>query len=151
MLKRLRPPKGSVKNRRRLGRGTGSGRGKTAGRGHKGQGQRGSNPPPFFEGGQTPLIRRIPKRGFVPPNRIEYQIVKIKDIASKFSQGETVTPQLLFEKGLIGSLREPIKILADGEINFPIVLKVHAVSESARSKIESVGGKIENIVRVPRF
>lgn len=144
MLNRLRPPKGAKKVKRRLGMGIGTGRGKTAGRGHKGQGQRGTNPPPWFEGGQTPLIRRIPKRGFTPPFRTEYEIVNIKDIVRKFGEGDVVTPQTLLEKGLV---KDPklVKVLGEGEIDFQLTVNVHAISDSARRKVEQAGGKVRVI------
>jgi large subunit ribosomal protein L15 len=142
ILSNLRPPYKATHRKKRVGRGYGT-HGKTSGRGHKGQGQRGTLPPPWFEGGQTPFIRRIPKRGFRSKFPREYQIVNIKDIA-KLEETE-ITPQLLYQKGLIDTLRKPVKVLGKGEISKPILLKVHSISSSARAKIEAQNGKVELI------
>ncbi|MFZ8805286.1 MAG: 50S ribosomal protein L15 [Candidatus Calescibacterium sp.] len=142
ILSNLRPPYKATHRKKRVGRGYGT-HGKTSGRGHKGQGQRGTLPPPWFEGGQTPFVRRIPKRGFRSKFPTEYQIINLKDLA-KIEENE-ITPELLYERGLIDSLRKPVKVLGEGEISRPITLKVHAVSSSAKNKIESQGGKVELI------
>ena len=137
----LSPVPGSHRDRKRVGRGPGSGTGKTAGRGDKGQKARsGGSVAPGFEGGQMPLHRRIPKRGFHNFNRVEYQVVNVRDLQGL--EGE-VTPEVLRAAGLIGSLRKPVKILGTGEIETALQLKVHACSGSARTKIEAAGGTIE--------
>lgn len=143
-LSHLKPHPGSKHKEKRVGRGHGSGHGKTSGRGHKGQKSRkGVDLAPYFEGGQTPLIRRIPKRGFKNPFKIEYAIVNLKDLAKKFSSGEIVDYESLVNKGLIKKNKKLIKILGEGEIDFPLTLRIHAISKSAREKIEKVGGKVE--------
>jgi large subunit ribosomal protein L15 len=142
MLSALRPPHGATHRKKRVGRGYGT-HGKTSGRGHKGQGQRGTLPPPWFEGGQTPFIRRIPKRGFRSKFPKYYQVVNVEDL-EKVSADE-ITPEVLFKEGLIKSLREPVKILGDGEISRAVVVKAHAFSKSAKEKIEKAGGKVELI------
>jgi len=137
----LRPPPGSRRNRKRVGRGPGSGTGKTAGRGHKGQGARsGGNVRPGFEGGQMPLQRRIPKRGFKNFNRVEYQVVNVRDL-SRLPAGE-VTPQTLREHGLIGTLALPVKILGTGETESAYQISAHACSAAAKAKIEGAGGTV---------
>jgi large subunit ribosomal protein L15 len=138
----LRPPSGSKTTRRRLGRGPGSGRGKTAGRGTKGQNARaGGGVPLYFEGGQLPLVRRLPyRRGFKNPFRIEYQAVNLSDLA-QFS-GE-VGPEQLAEVGLLRSAKEPYKILANGSVSSALTVRAHRFSAAAREKIEAAGGKAE--------
>ncbi len=134
----LKPAPGSRRDPKRLGRGQGSGTGKTSGRGQKGAGARtGTTTKPGFEGGQMPLQRRIPKRGFKNFTRVEYQVVNVRDLASL--EGE-VTPQRLKEAGLIANLRRPVKVLGEGELNGPISVSAHAFSKSARTKIEAAGG-----------
>ncbi len=134
----LSPAGGSHRDRKRLGRGPGSGTGKTAGRGHKGAGARsGTTTKPGFEGGQMPLYRRIPKRGFTNIRRVEYQVVNVRDLEG--FEGE-VTPQSLRAAGLIGSLRRPVKVLGEGELGTAVSVTAHAFSKSAREKIESAGG-----------
>lgn len=126
--------------RKRVGRGPGSGKGKTAGRGHKGQKSRsGGSIPAWFEGGQMPLQRRIPKRGFKNRNRVEYQVVNVADLELA---GAEVTPKTLRAVGLIRSLRRPVKILGDGEVEAALSCSVHAASASARRKIEAAGGSV---------
>ncbi len=147
ILSNLKPPKGATHRKKRVGRGYGT-HGKTSGRGHKGQGQRGTLPPPYFEGGQTPFIRRIPKRGFRSKFPTVYQVINLKDLAK--IQSDVIDPQILWESGLIDSRFKPVKILGDGEISKPITLKVHAISGSARKKIEKAGGKIE-ILETPKI
>jgi large subunit ribosomal protein L15 len=136
----LSPVDGSHRDRKRVGRGPGSGNGKTAGRGQKGQKARsGGSIAAGFEGGQMPLHRRIPKRGFNNLNRVEYQVVNVRDLGGL--SGE-VTPEVLREAGLIGSLRKPVKVLGTGEIEAALTVKVHAFSQSARTKIEAAGGAV---------
>lgn len=141
----LSPYPGSKKKRKRVGRGEGSGHGKTSGRGQKGQKSRtGYSKKIGFEGGQMPLYKRIPKRGFHNINRKVYQIVNLKMIEKKNLEGE-ITVQTLYEHRLIRKLHEPVKILGAGDITRPLILKVHAISESAKKKIEEKGGKVEII------
>ncbi len=140
-LHELKPSKGSHRDRKRLGRGPGSGKGKTSGRGHKGQKARsGASIPAGFEGGQMPLQRRIPKRGFRPLNRVEFQVVNVRALAELGA--EVVNPEVLRREGLIGSLREPLKILGQGDIERAINVSAHAFSASARAKIEGAGGTV---------
>lgn len=145
-LNDLRPASGSRANRKRLGRGPGSGTGKTSGKGHKGQKARsGASIPAGFEGGQMPLQRRVPKGGFTPLSRIEYQVVNVGVIDG---MGVTeVSPEVLWTSGLIGSLKEPVKILGDGEIGRAINVTAHAFSASAQEKIEAAGGSVSTIER----
>lgn len=143
-LDNLKPHPGSKHREKRVGRGHGSGHGKTSCRGHKGQkARKGVDIAPYFEGGQTPLIRRIPKRGFKNPFKIEYAVVNLKDLTKKFSSGEIVDYESLVRKGLIKRSEKVIKVLGEGEITFPLTLRVHAISQKAREKIEKVGGKVE--------
>lgn len=141
-------PEGSHRDHKRLGRGPGSGTGKTAGRGHKGSKARaGHHGPgggkPHFEGGQMPLHRRLPKRGFTPLNRVEYQVVNLYQLEQS---GETdFTPESLRARGLIGHAGRPVKILGTGELTRSINVSAHAFSRSAREKIESLGGRIEEL------
>lgn len=135
----LSPSRGSHRDRKRRGRGPGSGLGKTSGKGHKGQKARsGASIPAGFEGGQMPLQRRIPKRGFTPINRVEYQVVNVR--ALEEVRGDAVDPQVLSDQGLIGSAKKPVKILGDGELSRSLTVRAHAFSGSARSKIEGAGG-----------
>lgn len=144
-LSNLKPPRKSRKRPKRVGRGPGSGHGKTACRGHKGQRSRSSgNVPCGFEGGQMPLIRRLPKRGFNNPNKKVYTILNLRDI-NKFEANATVDTQSLINAGLIRKINDGVKILAQGEITKPLKLKVHKISSNARAKIESAGGNIEEI------
>ncbi len=137
----LRPPKGSRKAKKRLGRGPGSGLGKTSGRGQKGQKSRsGASIPAGFEGGQMPLQRRIPKRGFTSRSHVDYQVVNLRDFSRL--ESDQVTPESLRSNGLIRSLRKPVKILGMGDVDRPFTVRVHAVSETARSKIEGQGGTV---------
>ncbi|MGC9109008.1 MAG: 50S ribosomal protein L15 [Caldimicrobium sp.] len=143
-LSNLRPDPGSKHRKKRVGRGHGSGHGKTSCRGHKGQKARtGLDIKPFFEGGQTPIIRRVPKRGFRNPFKVEYNVVNVKDLVKHFKSGELVDPEALRVKGLVKGKNKPIKLLGDGEINIPLVVRVHKASRSAIEKIEKVGGKVE--------
>ncbi len=146
MLDKLSPPPGAVHRRKRVGRGPGSGHGKTACRGTKGQKARSSpDIPRGFEGGQMPLHRRLPKRGFRNPFRKEYAIVHVEDL-NRFSEGTVVDPSLLREAGLVkGSWWDGIKVLGDGELKVPLTVKAHKFSASALKKIEAAGGKAEVI------
>jgi large subunit ribosomal protein L15 len=146
-LSNLSPAKGAVKNRKRLGRGTGSGLGKTAGRGHKGAGQRaGANTKPGFEGGQMPLQRRLPKYGFSNPFRVEYSIVNLADLEQQFDAGAEIDPQVLLAKRMVRK-GKPVKILARGELTKNLSVKAHAFSEKAKSGIAAAGGSAEVIER----
>ncbi|MFQ5679396.1 MAG: 50S ribosomal protein L15 [Gemmatimonadota bacterium] len=141
-LHNLRPPDGSTPPAKRVGRGPGSGLGKTAGRGHKGQGARsGESVPPWFEGGQMPLHRRTPKRGFHSRNRTEYRIVNLRDLAGL--EVAEITPELLRSNGLIASGDLPVKVLGHGEVERALTVRAHAFSASARRKIEEAGGRVE--------
>ncbi|MBQ6053227.1 MAG: 50S ribosomal protein L15 [Clostridia bacterium] len=140
----LVPAPGSVKEPKRKGRGAGSGNGKTAGKGHKGQNARsGGGVRPGFEGGQMPLQRRLPKRGFRNyPFRKEYQIVNV-DFLNEFEDGSVVTAEELLSKGFISDLNTAVKILGDGELEKKLTVKANKFSESAKQKIEAAGGKVE--------
>ena len=140
MALRLRRPKGAVKKSKRTGRGLGSGKGVYAGKGLKGQKARaGYRQVPGFEGGQTPLYRRIPKRGFKPPKKEIYGIVNVKDL-NKFEDGTTITHELLYKSGLVNDKYLKIKILGNGELERKLEVKVDAASKSAIEKIKSKGG-----------
>ncbi len=144
-LSNLRPNPGAKKRKKRVGRGIGSGHGKTSGRGTKGAGARsGKEKGPWFEGGQTPLYRRVPKRGFKNPFKKEYAIVNLEVLENKFKENEEVTPLVLRERKIVKK-DLPIKVLGKGEIKKPLILKVHAISSSAKEKIEKAGGKVEII------
>jgi large subunit ribosomal protein L15 len=141
----LRPAAGSNKKRKRVGRGDGSGHGKTSGRGHKGQGARsGGNTKPGFEGGQMPLQRRLPKRGFHNPFRIEMSVVNLSQLES-FSADSDVTPETLIEHGYISGKSRRIKILGDGSLSKALRVKAHGFSAKAKEKIEAAGGTTELI------
>ena len=142
----LSPAPGSKKRRKRVGRGDGSGHGTYSGRGCKGQKSRaGYKMRPGFEGGQLPLIKRLPqKRGFVNIFRTEYTIVNL-DKLNIFESGSEVTPEKLVAMGIVKSLRYPIKILADGDINRPLVIKANKFSAVAKAKIEAAGGQVEEV------
>ena len=145
-LHELSPANGSTKERKRIGRGTGSGQGKTAGKGHKGQKARaGRGMRPGFEGGQMPLQRRIPKRGFVNIFRTEMAIVNVASLEKAFEAGETVTVEALVEKGLVKKVLDGVKVLGNGDITKALTVQANAISESAKSKIEAAGGKTEVI------
>ena len=145
-LHELSPANGSTKERKRIGRGTGSGQGKTAGKGHKGQKARaGRGMRPGFEGGQMPLQRRIPKRGFVNIFRTEMAIVNVASLEKAFEAGETVTVEALVEKGLVKKVLDGVKVLGNGDITKALTVQANAFSESAKSKIEAAGGKTEVI------
>lgn len=143
----LKPSEGSNKPKKRLGRGTGSGHGKTSGKGHKGEKARGKGKiSKVFEGGQTNIIRRTPKYGFSnAPFKKEYSIVNVATLEKYFSENEEVTPEILIDKKIIKTINDGIKILGKGEITKPLVVKAHQFSENAKEKIEAAGGKIEVI------
>ncbi len=142
----LSPAPGSKKSRKRVGRGDGSGHGSYSGRGCKGQKARaGYKTKPGFEGGQLPLVKRLPrKRGFVNIFRTEYSVININKL-NMFESGSEVTPERLVAAGLVKSLRHPVKILAEGDINHPLVVKAHKFSTTARAKIEAAGGRVEEV------
>lgn len=145
-LHELRPAKGATKRRKRVGRGIAAGKGKTAGRGTKGQGARsGGGKGPYFEGGQLPLVRRLPfKRGFTNIFRIEYQIVNVDEL-DEFRKGSSVSPAALVEAGLIKYADRPVKVLGRGELGKELTVKAHRFSGSAQAKIEAAGGSVERI------
>ena len=141
-LNEIQRPAGARKDRKRLGRGESSGQGKTSGRGHKGQKSRsGASKRPWFEGGQMPLQRRLPKRGFNNINRVEYQVVNVSDLG-RIKETE-VTGEILRKYGMIRTVRKKTKLLGTGDIERAVTVKVNAVTASAREKIEKAGGKIE--------
>ncbi len=142
-LHNLPAPKGASREPKRKGRGPGSGLGKTAGRGHKVQRSRTSgNVRPGFEGGQMPLIRRVPKRGFTNPFRVANQVVNLRDLGKV--PGDEITPAALAESGLVDGTDRPIKILGTGEVERAYVIKGCAASRSAREKVQQAGGRIES-------
>ena len=142
----LSPAPGSTKSRKRVGRGDGSGHGTYSGRGCKGQKSRaGYKMRPGFEGGQLPLIKRLPrKRGFTNIFRVEYSVVNINSL-NVFESGSEVTPEKLVAAGVVKSLRYPIKILAEGDIKHPLTVKANKFSASAKAKIEAAGGQVEEV------
>jgi large subunit ribosomal protein L15 len=144
-LHNLHPNDGATKDKKRLGRGRGSGKGKTSGKGVKGQKARpGHHGARFaFEGGQMPMPRRIPKRGFKAPNRVEAHPINVAQLEQLFDAGATVDLAALQAKGVVPKLVEKVKILGDGNITKKLTIKAQGVSESARSKIEAAGGTIE--------
>lgn len=147
-LEDLRPAPGSTRKRKRIGRGPGSGSGKTSGKGHKGQNARsGGGARPGFEGGQMPLFRRLPKRGFTPHGgKTEFALVNLRDLAARFPADSVVDPDALVEKGLIKKAgRGAVKVLADGDIGHALVVKTHRISEAAREKLVAAGGRVEVI------
>ena len=142
----LFPPPGSKKGRKRVGRGDGSGHGTYSGRGCNGQKSRsGYRMRPGFEGGQLPLIKRLPrKRGFTNIFRTEYNVINVSKL-NVFESGSEVNPERLVATGVVKSLRRPIKILAEGDINHPLSVKAHKFSTAAKAKIEAVGGTVEEV------
>ncbi|MFQ5886012.1 MAG: 50S ribosomal protein L15 [Anaerolineae bacterium] len=144
-LHELRPPKGAKRKRKRVARGHAAGQGKTAGRGTKGQKARsGGGVRPYFEGGQLPLVQRLPqKRGFHNPFKKEYAIVNVERLNEGFEAGTQVSPQALVEAGVIKSATLPVKVLGRGRLEKPLTVRAHAFSHTARSKIEAAGGEIE--------
>ncbi|HXH61250.1 MAG TPA: 50S ribosomal protein L15 [Fimbriimonadaceae bacterium] len=138
----LRPPKGSVKRKKRIARGIGSGKGKTAGRGTKGQKAR-RQINPVFEGGQTPIHRRLPvKKGFRNVNHVEFAIVNLDDLEKNFKAGEEVTPEALMAKGVIDKLKDGVKVLAFGEVSKKLKVKATKFSKAAEAKIKAAGGEV---------
>ena len=143
-LSKLKPSEGSKQTKKRVGRGQGSGNGVQAGRGHKGAKSRsGFTFKRGFEGGQMPLHRRIPKRGFHNPFRIEYAVVNLDTLAERFDEGTVVTPELLRERGVISNARQPIKVLARGDIGKKLTVHAHKFSGKAAEKIAAAGGASE--------
>lgn len=143
-LHHLRPAPGAHRKAKRVGRGRAAGQGKTAGRGQKGTGARGTVPA-WFEGGQMPLHRRVPKfGGFTPPDRTRYQQVNVEALAQRFSAGDTVDPESLRAAGLARK-RRPVKILGRGDIGVSLTVRAHAFSAGAAQKIEAAGGRVEVI------
>jgi large subunit ribosomal protein L15 len=139
----LQSPQGATHKPKRIGRGTGSGHGKTSTKGHKGQKARsGGGVRPGFEGGQMPLQRRVPKRGFTNIFKKNYSIVNVKDLEI-FDDGTVITPILLIETGLVKSMQDGVKILGDGELTKKLTVKAHKISKTAEAKITARGGQIE--------
>jgi large subunit ribosomal protein L15 len=144
----LRRPGGSHRDRKRVGRGPGSGTGKTAGYGHKGSKARaGHHGPgggkPAYEGGQMPLQRRLPKRGFASLNRIEYQVVNLYQLEEL--EDSEITPEVLFARGLVGHGGRPVKVLGTGNLTRKVTVAAHAFSKTARAKVEEAGGSIQEL------
>jgi large subunit ribosomal protein L15 len=145
-LSNLRPPKGAKHVKKRIGRGHGSGNGKTAGRGHKGAKSRsGFKFKRGFEGGQMPLHRRVPKRGFHNPFRVEYDVVNLDAIAARFDAGSIVTAELLHERGLVSKGDRRVKVLARGDVGKALTIQAHKFSGKAAEKIAAAGGTAEVI------
>ena len=145
-LSNLKPADGSTHAKKRIGRGHGSGQGAQAGRGHKGaQSRSGFKFKRGFEGGQMPLHRRIPKRGFHNLFRTEYAVVNLDTLAERFDAGTVVTPELLHERGLIGNTRQPVKVLARGDVAKKLTVRAHKFSGKAAEKIAAAGGTAEVI------
>ena len=144
-LNSLRPALGATKKRKRIGRGPGSGHGKTATKGHKGQKARsGGSVKAGFEGGQMPLQRRLPKRGFTPLSRTEYAVINLKQL-NAYEDGSTVDLQSLIERGIIKKALDGLKVLADGVLERKLTVKAHRFSEAAKEKITAAGGIAEEI------
>ena len=145
-LNTIKPAYGATQNRKRVGRGPGSGIGKTSGRGENGQKSRGGySHKPGFEGGQLPLYRRLPKRGFSNAKfKVEYATINL-DVLNRFDNGSTVTPELLKEMGLLKNQLDGVKVLGNGTLDKKLTVKAHRFSESAREAIEKIGGKVEVI------
>ena len=141
-LSTLKSAEGATKDRKRIGRGEGSGQGVTAGRGHKGYGSRsGSKKRSWFEGGQMPLQRRLPKFGFTNIHRKQFQVVNVSSL-EKLAKEKEINREVLFNNGLISKKRLPVKVLGEGELKAKLTVKVDAVSKSAKEKIEKVGGSV---------
>ncbi len=142
-LHELKPAPGSRRPRKRVGRGIAAGQGKTAGRGTKGQKARaGGGVRPGFEGGQNPLYRRLPKRGFTNPTRKEYAVINVEDL-NRFDEGTVVTPELLKEQGVVKNLKDGLKVLGDGDLSVKLTVKAHKFSRTAEEKIAAAGGATE--------
>jgi large subunit ribosomal protein L15 len=145
-LSNLKPPKGAKHSKKRVGRGQGSGNGVTAGRGEKGAKSRsGFKHKRGFEGGQMPLHRRVPKRGFHNPFRVEYAVVNLDTLGLRFEAGTVVTPDLLREHGLVPGGRQPVKVLGRGEVGKALTVRAHKFSGTAAEKIQAAGGTAEAI------
>jgi len=146
-LSSLKSPVGATKKRKRVGRGDASGQGKTAGRGEKGQKARsGGKVRAGFEGGQMPLSRRLPKRGFRNPFRERFIAVNLIDLCRKFGKGAIIDKEALWANGIVKKKEDGIKILAKGNIDFPITLKIAKVSQAAKEKITAAGGSVEEVI-----
>lgn len=143
----LQPPEGARRPKTRVGRGIGSGRGKTSTRGMKGQLARRTSMKASFEGGQLPIHRRVPKRGFVNIHRVEVTGVNVGRLEGVFAKGEEVTLEALHAKGLVPKKAKIIKLLAGGEIKTAFTIKVHRISKSAQTKVEAAGGSVELIAK----
>ena len=149
-LEDLRPAPGATRERKRVGRGPSSGTGKTSGRGHKGlKARSGGGSRPGFEGGQMPLYRRLPKRGFLPyGGKTEFALVNVRDLGAHFAAGSVVDPEGLVQAGLVRkSGRSAVKVLGDGAIAHALTIRVHKISEAARQKVEAAGGRVEVLPR----
>lgn len=145
-LSNLKPPSGATHAKKRVGRGPGTGHGKTAGRGHKGaQSRSGYKRRRGFEGGQMPIHRRVPKRGFHNPFRVEYAVVNLDTIADRFEAGAVVTPELLRERGLVRGAQAKIKVLGRGDIAKTLTVRAHKFSGKAAGKIAAAGGAAETL------
>ena len=143
-LSNLKPPKGAKHVKKRVGRGQGSGQGKTAGRGHKGAKSRsGFKFKRGFEGGQMPLHRRVPKRGFHNPFRVEYEVVNLDTLAERFDTGAVITPELLEERGLVSGGGRMVKVLGRGDISKALTVRAHKFSGKAAEKLAAAGGAAE--------
>lgn len=143
----LKAPAGATKKRKRVGRGDASGHGGTSGKGHKGQKARsGGKVRVGFEGGQMPMARRLPKRGFRNPFREKFVAVNILDLCRKFSKGAVIDEAALLQSGIVKKEGSSIKILAKGEIDFPVTLKIARISQAAKNKITAAGGTIEEVM-----
>jgi len=146
-LRSLKAPAGATKKRKRVGRGDASGQGGTAGKGDKGQKARsGGKVRVGFEGGQMPLSRRLPKRGFRNPFRKRFIAVNLNDLCKKFSKGAIIDEEALLASGIVRKKGNGIKILAKGEIKFPVTLKIARISQAAKEKITAAGGSIEEVI-----
>jgi len=145
-LNELKPASGATHKRKRRGRGPGSGLGKTSGRGHKGYGARsGAKKRAWFEGGQMPIQRRVPKRGFTNIFRVEYQIVNVGQLERLPEDVAEVTPDVLFENGLVGKRNRPVKLLGEGAVDRVFKIQVEKCSGKARQLIETAGGSVESV------
>jgi len=146
-LSTLKAPAGATKKRKRVGRGDASGHGGTSGKGHKGQKARsGGKVRAGFEGGQMPMARRLPKRGFRNPFQEKFVAVNILDLCRKFSKGAVIDETALFQSGIVKKEGSNIKILAKGEIDFPVTLKIARISQAAKNKITAAGGSVEEVI-----
>ena len=144
-LHELQPAEGSRKTRNRVGRGNSSGNGKTSGRGQKGQNSRsGGGTRLGFEGGQTPLFQRLPKRGFTNINRKDYAVVNL-DVLNRFEEGTNISPAMLVETGIIKDEKSGIKVLANGKVDHKLTVRAHKFSKAAKEAIEAAGGTVEVI------